>query len=221
MEEIFDLLSNTADGVCAVDQEQRIVFWNEAAEKLLGFKAEEVLGRSCSEVIGGRDEAGRLVCHRSCRDLMMALQQELVPTHDLLVRAKDGQEVWVSVSTILVPSRRKDLFVLAHLFRNVSRQKEVERLVQQLFSMVGKLPSFERTSLLRDPPLSPPSIDLTCREQEVLRLLASGASTQAIAEKLFISPSTVRNHIHSILAKLRVHSRLEAVTLALRSGLIS
>ena len=131
MRDIFGLLSNTADGVLAVDREQKIVLWNRAAEEMLGFRAEEVLGRSCSEVIGGRDESGRLVCHRSCRTLMLALRQELVPTYNLLVRTKDGQEVWVSVSTILVPSRRKDLFVLAHIFRNVSRQKEIERFVQR------------------------------------------------------------------------------------------
>lgn len=220
MEDILDLLSNTADGVCAVDQEQKIVLWNEAAEELLGFKAEEVLGKPCSEVIGGRDESGHLICHRSCRNLMLALRQEWVPTYDLLAHTKDGQEVWLNVSTIVVPSRRKDLFVLAHIFRDVSRQKELERFVQQLFSSVTKLSWFEGTGPPMDPPLSPPSIDLTGREQEVLRLLASGASTRAIAEKLFISPTTVRNHIHGILTKLGVHSRLEAVTLALRKGLI-
>ncbi|MFN3477213.1 MAG: LuxR C-terminal-related transcriptional regulator [Candidatus Methylomirabilales bacterium] len=220
MEDILDFISNTADGVCAVDQEQKIVLWNEAAEKLLGFRAEEVLGRLCSEVIGGRDESGHLVCHRSCHNLMLALRQEWIPTYNLLARTKDGQEVWLSVSTILVPSRRKDLFVLAHLFRDVSRQKELERFVQQLFSSVAKLSFFEGTSPPMDPPLSRPPMNLTGRELEVLRLLASGVSTRAIAEKLFISPTTVRNHIHSILAKLGVHSRLEAVTLALRNGLI-
>ncbi len=63
-------------------------------------------------------------------------------------------------------------------------------------------------------------MDLTDREREVLRLLAAGASTKAIAKQLFISSSTVRNHITKILAKLDVRSRLEAVTLAMRSGLI-
>lgn len=61
---------------------------------------------------------------------------------------------------------------------------------------------------------------ITSREQEVLRLLASGASTEAIATQLGISPATARNHINKILGKLGVHSRLEAVTLALRNGVI-
>ena len=61
-------------------------------------------------------------------------------------------------------------------------------------------------------PASSPSL----REDEVLRLLAEGLDGFAISEKLFISPATVRNHVQHILTKLEVHSRLEAVTLALR-----
>ena len=45
-------------------------------------------------------------------------------------------------------------------------------------------------------------------------------SSKAIAKKLFISPFTARNHIQKILAKLKVHSRLEAATFALRNRLV-
>ena len=62
--------------------------------------------------------------------------------------------------------------------------------------------------------------DLTPREREVLDLLADGSSKEAIAERLFLSTNTVRNHIQNILIKLGVHSRLEAVALASREGLV-
>ncbi len=61
---------------------------------------------------------------------------------------------------------------------------------------------------------------LTNRELEVLELLADGASGRAIAERLFLSSNTVRNHVQSILNKLGVHSRLEAVAIAGREGII-
>ncbi len=61
---------------------------------------------------------------------------------------------------------------------------------------------------------------MTKRERQVLRQLAAGASTRQICDRLFISEATVRNHIHNILSKLGVHTRLEAVTLGLRNGLI-
>ena len=51
--------------------------------------------------------------------------------------------------------------------------------------------------------------------------LAEGLSTQAIADDLFISHVTVRNHVARILVKLQVHSRLAAVALALRNGLLA
>lgn len=219
-EDIFELLSNTLDGVLAVDWEQKIVFWNKAAEALLGITAEEVLGKYCYEVIGGRDESGCLICRRSCHDLRMALRREVVPTQDLVVRTKTGREVSLTVSTVLVPSRRQDLFVLAHLFRNISGHKELERFVQQLLVSVAKLSLSRGTDPAKEPASFLSSMSMTSREREVLRLLASGASTKVIAKKLFISPFTARNHIHSILAKLGVHSRLEAVTLSLSNGLI-
>ncbi len=66
---------------------------------------------------------------------------------------------------------------------------------------------------------SQPFPDLTEREREVLALIAQGYTNQAIAEKLVISPKTVRNHISSIFSKLQVTSRLEAILRAKDAGL--
>jgi two-component system, NarL family, response regulator DevR len=62
--------------------------------------------------------------------------------------------------------------------------------------------------------------DLTPRERQVLDLLADGRSKEEIAERLFLSTNTVRNHIQSVLTKLHAHSRLEAVAAATREGLV-
>jgi DNA-binding NarL/FixJ family response regulator len=59
---------------------------------------------------------------------------------------------------------------------------------------------------------------LTAREAEILRALAGGDSIAGVAEQLGISPLTVENHVKSILAKLGVHSKIEAVMLAWRHG---
>ena len=61
---------------------------------------------------------------------------------------------------------------------------------------------------------------LTRREREVLRLMAGGAGTEAIARTLVISPQTARTHIQNILAKLQVHSRLEAAALVNGAGIL-
>jgi len=58
------------------------------------------------------------------------------------------------------------------------------------------------------------SIDgLTCREMEILRLMQQGVSNKTISRELDIELSTVKNHVHSILAKLGVHRRGEAISL--------
>jgi PAS domain S-box-containing protein len=61
---------------------------------------------------------------------------------------------------------------------------------------------------------------LTPRQAQVLRLLAEGASTTQIEEMLHISRETVRNHVRHILRALGAHSRLEAVAMARRAGLL-
>ena len=66
-----------------------------------------------------------------------------------------------------------------------------------------------------------PGIDLTERELEVLALMVDGLNNTQIAAKLTVSPSTVKSHVSSILAKLGVASRTEAVSLALRNRLVA
>ncbi len=61
---------------------------------------------------------------------------------------------------------------------------------------------------------------LTPREREILACLAGGMSGAAIAARLQIAPHTVRTHIRNLMDKLGAHSRLEAVAVALRAGLI-
>jgi DNA-binding NarL/FixJ family response regulator len=65
-----------------------------------------------------------------------------------------------------------------------------------------------------------PAPRLTDRELEVLKLVAKGFNNRTIAEELFISENTVKNHIRNILEKLQLHSRMEAVVYAVREKLL-
>jgi PAS domain S-box-containing protein len=67
---------------------------------------------------------------------------------------------------------------------------------------------------------SHPEYHLSPREQEVLGHLAAGCSTVQMAVKMGIAPDTVRNHVRRLFVKLSVHSRLEAVALVRRKGLV-
>jgi len=85
-----------------------------------------------------------------------------------------------------------------------------------LLGLLGRKPKARG----RDLDLSEPYDPLTGREREILACLAQGKSGPEIAAQLNIAPLTVRTHIRNILEKLGAHSRLEAVTFALRHGLI-
>jgi len=81
-----------------------------------------------------------------------------------------------------------------------------------VFGLVSRPPEAQRQAARH--------LKLTPREVEMLRLLAQGASTDQIAETLHIARETVRNHVRSILRKLDVHSRLEAIAVARAEGLL-
>jgi two-component system NarL family response regulator len=88
-------------------------------------------------------------------------------------------------------------------------------------SMASKLLS-EFNSLARQAAAQEqlPAPVLTARELEVLKLVARGMSNRDVADQLFISENTVKNHVRNILEKLHLHSRMEAVMYAVRKRLL-
>jgi DNA-binding NarL/FixJ family response regulator len=74
--------------------------------------------------------------------------------------------------------------------------------------------------LVRESGRAAPGPDLTQREREVLRMLAEGWDLTLIAKEMSISVHTCRGHVKNVLAKLGVHSQLQAVVVAMRYGLL-
>lgn len=67
---------------------------------------------------------------------------------------------------------------------------------------------------------APPTYNLTDRERTVLSLMVNGLSNQEIADQIFVSRSTVKVYVSTILSKLGVHNRIEAVRLAVEQSLV-
>jgi PAS domain S-box-containing protein len=200
------ILARTGDGVFAVGPEGRVVLWNRAAEKILGWSAREVMGRPCCDVFVGVDDHGNRLCYKGCHVMSLVKLGEPVQHFDMETRTKAGRPVWLDISILEAPSSSPGGALAIHLFRDVTTTRELLRLVHERLQAPSAPPD-EATALTR-------------RELEVLRLMASGANTKALAERLHVSPATVRNHAQNIFAKLGVHSRLEAVAYATQHHLL-
>lgn len=98
--------------------------------------------------------------------------------------------------------------------------KVTGKLIEEFRRLSEQEESAERTISIDDAYLLDPRIieTLTRREREVLQLMAEGKSNRAIGESLFISEKTVKNHVSSILQKLSVQDRTQAVVISIKNG---
>ncbi len=218
-------VSKASDGAFVVDEEYRIVYWNQKATSILGYTADQAVGRYCYELMGGHDEKGRNVCRRFCRIAVNARRGASPSNIDLLTSTNKRGRLWVNLSSFAYqPSEAEQGNVIVHLFRDVTRRINAERFADKIIEASRTLHSADSSFEVPNPPRetspNPGEGELTRRERQVLLLLARGLGTAEIANALTISASTTRNHIQSILNKLGVHSRLEAVAHAYENGFI-
>jgi PAS domain S-box-containing protein len=212
----LDAIARAGAAAFATDEKGRVVIWNKGAQDMLGYSASRVLGKSCHEILCGRDVFGNRFCDRQCALTFMVERHETVRHFELDVRTESGEIVPASVSIVMFPGPRARQYTLVHFIEKVDRNREASALVRRI--LTEQRPMSEPPSAVAGLPPQVPS--LTTREIQVLRLLAEGTSTKGIADSLFISVTTTRNHVQNILRKLDVHSKLEAVSFALRTHLL-
>jgi PAS domain S-box-containing protein len=191
-----------SEGMFVTDDRQRIVAWSSAAQRLLGFSPEEAVGRTCYQMVMGREPDGHPVCGRNCSVTRNARRLRGTASYEVVAHARDGAAKCLA-NTVLVIEGPEGAFHVVHLLRETPMAAPVTRRVAV------------------EPRAEEPLVEsLTRRELEVLRLLGQGATIDEIADSLTISVLTARNHSANIARKLGAHSRLETVLLAMRHGLV-
>ncbi len=216
----LELLSNTQDAVFIVDSDQRIVVWNKAAERILGYKPEDALGQYCFELLEGNLPCSEGTCQKNCNVFELTRQNLPPPTYTRLIRCKDANTHWLRLTHIGIPlSAKSTQAVVVHLVNDIGEQMRDRQLLERLAGYAKEQPD-RFGSIEEDPPPPVPEPQLTNREVEVLRMLAEGARTKDIAVRMRIQVSTVRNYIQKILEELGVHTRLEAVLVAIEQKLV-
>jgi NarL family two-component system response regulator LiaR len=110
---------------------------------------------------------------------------------------------------------------IGYLLKNVSAD-ELAKAIRAAYSGRATLSPEVAQAIVQAANQQPaPGFDLTEREREVLSLMIEGLNNTQIAARLTVSPSTIKSHVSNILVKLGAASRTEAVTLALRSRILS
>jgi DNA-binding NarL/FixJ family response regulator len=143
--------------------------------------------------------------------------REDFPAIKVLVLTTYDDDEWVfdairagASGYLLKDSPRED--ILKAIKGTVEGQTHVDPgVADKLFSAVRQGPL---------PPTAPVLEELSERERDILSLVGEGLSNQAIADRLFLAEGTVRNYVSTLLSKLRVDDRAQAVALAWRYGLV-
>jgi PAS domain S-box-containing protein len=212
-EDALDLIAGSDTAAFAMDRNEKIIYWNAGAERLLGWTADEVIGKACFSVLAGRDPFGNLYCMRDCSIVRTAVEGATVEPFFMEVARRRGGTQRVKVRVVSLPAGGRAVSCLMHLVER-GDPAELERLVSAIRTAVQPTSDAGKA----DPVLS--ISPLTTREREIVVLLSNGYAALNIAAKLNLSHATVRNHIQNILRKLEVHSQVEAIAVAFRRGWI-
>jgi PAS domain S-box-containing protein len=218
LEEIKKLAHGTADAAYVLDSQGIIVSWNSAATALFGLSESQVVGEACSDTLKGIDECGH-ACGVDCSILQRANCRDPLKNYDIKTRV-GGHEIWCNVSVVILDSSTSKNSYTLHIVRPTDVQKRLELAVKDFVLAETSLPEANVREILTTKRSPTSTVDLTAREVEVLRHLATGLTTERIAETLGISKTTANNHIQHIMKKLSAHSRLEAIRRAEQAGLI-
>lgn len=119
------VLSRTADGAFGITTEGTIVMWNDAAEMVLGYSAQEAIGRHCCELLAGCDDSGHLLCCEGCQVMTRAKAGDAIKSFDMQTRNKAGRHVWLNISTLVFAPNGDGDFLTVHLFRDVTATKSM------------------------------------------------------------------------------------------------
>ncbi|MEO7325329.1 MAG: helix-turn-helix transcriptional regulator [Dokdonella sp.] len=196
-----------------------IIEANEAFVSSAGYAREELVGRTV-------DDIGLLSADTARTQIASALKRNgIFRDIECLVMRKDGNTIdcLVSAETVLINGVACVLLALLDITHRRRSELELVAAVEAVMKDASWLsgPLIEKLANVRRGIVherGPELADLTNRERDVLALIGEGLTDKAIAARLRVSPSTVRNHAAAVYSKLDLHTRGEAIVWARERG---
>ncbi|HEX2868591.1 MAG TPA: adenylate/guanylate cyclase domain-containing protein [Ignavibacteriales bacterium] len=131
------VLNGIADGVYVVDKKRRIIFWNQGAEQLTGYKPEEVLGYRCSEdILNHIDENGEPLGIDTC-PLQEALDKGKSTKIKIYPQHKSGKRFPVMAHISPIKNKDDEIIAAVEIFRDISKEEDL-RILQDKFNNLIK-----------------------------------------------------------------------------------
>lgn len=131
------LLDSMADGVYFVDRNRRVTFWNKAAERLSGFAAQEVVGKSCADnILRHVDDAGTELCIQAC-PLAATIDDGQVREVEVFMHHKLGHRLPVAIRAAPMHGEDGEIVGAVEIFSNNAKKidvlQEMEELRREVF----------------------------------------------------------------------------------------
>lgn len=207
--DVAHLVRATECAAAFVDSSWRVLAWNREAEKLFGYSFPVARGRPVHDVLRPLDVFGNPVaCFCGPVEALRRGERTRPFVIDASTAAGEQVRVVVEIADTEVESRG----ILCR-FRPDARRRRVDRRSPAPDVVFRQDGLFEAPGRMSTPRLTP-------AELNVLRLLATGMRADEVAATLFNSVLTVRNHIQRIFRKLGARNQAQAVSYAIRSGLV-
>ncbi len=127
-----EMLDHIGDGVYFVDRERRIQYWNEGAHRLTGYKAEELLGKSCqNDIMCHVDQSGKRLCHDGC-PLATSMNDGKPHETNVFLRHKRGRRVPVTARVLPVRAADGSIIGAIEIFSDNSAQIDALRKTEAM-----------------------------------------------------------------------------------------
>ncbi|MGB8260195.1 MAG: sensor domain-containing diguanylate cyclase [Terracidiphilus sp.] len=126
------LLDHMSDGVYFVDRERRILYWNEGATRLTGYREDELLGRHCQDdILCHVDSTGRRLCQDGC-PLTASIADGEHHDADVFLRHKQGRRVPVNVRVQPLLGKDGTIVGAIEIFSDTTAQNDVQRRTEAM-----------------------------------------------------------------------------------------